>query len=152
MRTPDAGVIEQVGHPVLKLVHHCSSNDETKLHFVGPLRSAFRSSATFLVQLTAKQGDTVTPGTKVAILAKGKGGGAPAQKQAPKPEAPAKKQEASSPPKPKPLAAEAPPPPRPRPAESAAPGPSRASISEPQLPPKDRERRVSVVFFSSRRS
>lgn len=93
-------------------------------------------------QFIAEEGDTVTPGTKVAVISKsapadthvapsdekvGKDTTSPAKKekfdkQMPKVEAPIKE---------KPKTPSLPPP--------------KASPSEPQLPPKERERRVSLM-------
>ncbi|KAK1282390.1 hypothetical protein QJS10_CPB22g00569 [Acorus calamus] len=96
----------------------------------------------------ANEGDTVTPGTKVAIITKGSEGVthvAPSEEKSDKsthqPSLPAKKSdvqkekvEAITSEKPK-----APPPPTPKP-----------MVSEPQLPPKDRERRVPMTRLRKR--
>ncbi|XP_022880764.1 dihydrolipoyllysine-residue succinyltransferase component of 2-oxoglutarate dehydrogenase complex 1, mitochondrial-like [Olea europaea var. sylvestris] len=97
-------------------------------------------------EFVAKEGDTVEPGTKIAVISKSAEGVthvAPSdekssEKAAPLPSPPAeeKKQE----PKPKVETA----PVTEKPKETSPPKPS---ATEPQLPPKDRERRVSIIFL-----
>ncbi|KAF5746079.1 hypothetical protein HS088_TW06G00244 [Tripterygium wilfordii] len=101
----------------------------------------------------AKEGDTVEPGTKVAVISKSGEGAAqatPLEKSAPPP--PAAKESAekkipkaeSSPGKEKDR--------KPSTSQDAvqAPSPSRSTSSEPQLPPKDRERRVPMTRLRKR--
>ena len=83
-----------------------------------------------VLQILAKEGDTVTPGTKVAVVAIGEAGAASAAPPPPK-------EAAAAPP---------PPPPAPKAAPAAAPPPKAAASKSPvevQLPPKGGERRVS---------
>ncbi|GAB4830839.1 hypothetical protein Ancab_004867 [Ancistrocladus abbreviatus] len=102
----------------------------------------------------AKEGDTVEPGTKVAVISKSEGvthvgpsepttnKTAPAKEKAheqkPKEETPPKEKPKSeaSPPKEKPKLTSAPPP--------------KVGPSEPQLPPKERERRVPMTRLRKR--
>lgn len=105
-------------------------------------------SSFFDLKFVAKEGDTVEPGTKIAVISKsGEGANAthvaPSEekntvKEAPKPSAPAEKEK-------KPsvetvVAKEKP--------KTPSPAPSRTSATEPILPPKERERRVSFMTFS----
>ncbi|XP_071736583.1 dihydrolipoyllysine-residue succinyltransferase component of 2-oxoglutarate dehydrogenase complex 1, mitochondrial-like [Rutidosis leptorrhynchoides] len=97
-------------------------------------------------EFIAKEGDTVEPGTKVAIILKSAEGAAAPPKKAP--------EEAVS--QPPPVAEKekrkdetAPVIEKPKPA-SPPPQPSRTSPSEPQLPPKDRERRVPMTRLRKR--
>ncbi|CAI0379718.1 unnamed protein product [Linum tenue] len=93
-------------------------------------------------EFVAKEGDTVEPGTKVAIISKSGEAAhvAPSEKipekAAPKPSE--KKEEVKQTPKPE-VAAE-----KPKKSTAAASTPKQTA-SEPQLPPKDRERRVSCL-------
>ncbi|KAL5573357.1 hypothetical protein UlMin_022954 [Ulmus minor] len=106
-------------------------------------------------KLLAKEGETVEPGMKIAVISKSGEGAPPAdssdkaasepsppkeesvEKQAPKAEtAPAKEVKKESPP---PTKAKAP----------SSPS-SRTTASEPQLPPKDRERRVPMTRLRKR--
>ncbi|KVI09379.1 2-oxoacid dehydrogenase acyltransferase, catalytic domain-containing protein [Cynara cardunculus var. scolymus] len=97
-----------------------------------------------------EEGDTVEPGTKVAIISKSGGEGATthvAPSESPTTAAPA--------PKPAPAAVEKPlPKPDAQPPKDApkasSPPPSKTSASEPQLPPKDRERRVPMTRLRKR--
>ncbi|CAI0436374.1 unnamed protein product [Linum tenue] len=99
-------------------------------------------------EFVAKEGDTVEPGTKVAIISKSGEGVAHVapsekipEKAAPKPTE--KKDEVKQTPKPD-LAAE-------KPKKSTpATSPPRQAASEPQLPPKDRERRVPMTRLRKR--
>ncbi|XP_059439574.1 dihydrolipoyllysine-residue succinyltransferase component of 2-oxoglutarate dehydrogenase complex 1, mitochondrial-like [Corylus avellana] len=109
-----------------------------------------------LQKFIAKEGETVEPGTKIAVISKSGGDVshvAPSEKlpskAASKPSAEKKKadkdkpKEETSPPKPKaetsPPKPKAPSPPRPKP-----------SVTEPQLPPKERERRVPMTRLRKR--
>lgn len=97
-------------------------------------------------QFVAKEGDTVEPGFKIAVISKSSGAATQVkesekkpeetkpEKKEDKPKAPASPKVETSPPKDKPRA---PPPP---------PTSSRPSPREPQLPPKDRERRVHTII------
>ncbi|KAK1379008.1 Dihydrolipoyllysine-residue succinyltransferase [Heracleum sosnowskyi] len=99
-------------------------------------------------EFVAKEGDTVEPGTKVAIISKSSEGSthvAPSEKPPSKSEsapAPAETKvekqipKAETTPKDKPKVTSAPPP--------------RPSASEPQLPPKERERRVPMTRLRKR--
>ncbi|BBM98118.1 2-oxoglutarate dehydrogenase E2 component (dihydrolipoamide succinyltransferase) [Marchantia polymorpha subsp. ruderalis] len=108
------------------------------------VRSPFAGT---IEQIVANVGDTVTPGTKVAIVKEGVSSG---KSTAPK------KQEATPPPPPPPVAAKttpaAPPPPPAKPATPPPPPPraSGAGPSEPQLPPKGGERRVPMTRLRKR--
>lgn len=97
-------------------------------------------------EFVAKEGDTVEPGTKVAIISKSAEGvtthvapsdSEPPTKAAPEP-TPAKVEKPAPTPPPK----EAP--------KVSAPPPPKPSASEPQLPPKDRERRVPMTRLRKR--
>lgn len=98
-----------------------------------------------LLQFVAKEGDTVEPGFKIAVISQSSGAATQVEESEKKPEEtkPEKKEE-----KPKPVA-EAPPspkvetsPPKEKPRAPPPPTSSGQSPREPQLPPKDRERRV----------
>ena len=96
-----------------------------------------------VLQILAKEGDTVTPGTKVAVVAIGEAGAASAAPPPPK-------EAAAAPPPPKAQAAAPPPPPAPKAAPAAAPPPKAAASKSPaevQLPPKGGERRVSPELY-----
>lgn len=98
-------------------------------------------------EFVAKEGDTVEPGTVVAIISKSAEGVTthvapsdsepPTKAAAPEP-APAKV--ATPPPTPPPKAAP----------KVSSPPPPKPSASEPQLPPKDRERRVPMTRLRKR--
>ncbi|XP_076928774.1 dihydrolipoyllysine-residue succinyltransferase component of 2-oxoglutarate dehydrogenase complex 1, mitochondrial-like [Bidens hawaiensis] len=99
-------------------------------------------------EFVAKEGDTVEPGTKVAIISKSAEGAAAA------PSKPATSEAASPPPpaadvaeKPKQKVETAPVIEKPKP---ASPPPPKTSASEPQLPPKERERRVPMTRLRKR--
>lgn len=102
-------------------------------------------------KFVANEGDTVEPGTKIAVISKSAEGAhvAPSEKApskaAPEP-SPAKEEKAVEQ-KPKvetPLPKEKPKAPQP------SPPPRRTSATEPQLPPKDRERRVPMTRLRKR--
>lgn len=103
-------------------------------------------------QLVAKIGDTVEPGTKIAIISKSADDVthvAPSESPTSKP-APAKKEKTDEP---KPKAEEKPKSEVSAPKEKpkATPPPStKPSPSEPQLPPKERERRVPMTRLRKR--
>ncbi|KAI3948878.1 hypothetical protein MKX01_022292 [Papaver californicum] len=101
-------------------------------------------------KFVAKEGDTVEPGTKIAVISRsGEGANvthvAPSEekstvKETPKPSAPAEKEK-------KPsvetvVAREKP--------KTPSPAPSRTSATEPILPPKERERRVPMTRLRKR--
>ncbi|MFS8025706.1 putative dihydrolipoyllysine-residue succinyltransferase [Helianthus anomalus] len=99
-------------------------------------------------EFVAKEGDTVEPGTKVAIISKSGEGVTThvAPSEPPTQDAAAKAEKPSSPPPP-------PPPPQPetQPPKAAPKQPSsKPSATEPQLPPKDRERRVPMTRLRKR--
>jgi len=94
-------------------------------------------------QFIASEGDTVTPGTKIAIISKSAQPAethvAPSEESTPKEPSPPKVEE-----KPKVETA-----PKVEPPKTQAPkptAPSKTSPSEPQLPPKERERRVRPIL------
>jgi 2-oxoglutarate dehydrogenase E2 component (dihydrolipoamide succinyltransferase) len=89
-------------------------------------------------QLTASEGDTVTPGTKIAVISKSD---APASDThvAPSEEKSEKESTPKAPVEEKPVKVE---PPKVEKPKSVAAPPPKTSPTEPQLPPKDRERRV----------
>lgn len=101
--------------------------------------------AGIIQKFVAKEGDTVEPGTKVAVISKSGEGVthvAPSEKapeQAASPAAPAEKVE-----KPK---VETPTSVKPK---APSPPPPKRSATEPQLPPKDRERRVPMTRLRKR--
>ncbi|RAL37767.1 hypothetical protein DM860_000461 [Cuscuta australis] len=97
-------------------------------------------------EFVAKEGDTVEPGTKVAIISKSAEGVnhvAPSEKLSGKdalpPSSSIDKQKEKSKPKAEPLPVK----------ETKAP-PPKISATEPQLPPKDRERRVPMTRLRKR--
>ncbi|KAL9255104.1 hypothetical protein AKJ16_DCAP00428 [Drosera capensis] len=105
-------------------------------------------------EFLAKEGDTVEPGFKIAIISKSDGvahvgpseptsKAAPAKKEKAEEEKP--KEEATT--KEKPKAEASPPKEKPK---APSPPPPRPSASEPQLPPKDRERRVPMTRLRKR--
>ncbi|XP_076908905.1 dihydrolipoyllysine-residue succinyltransferase component of 2-oxoglutarate dehydrogenase complex 1, mitochondrial-like [Bidens hawaiensis] len=101
--------------------------------------------AGIIQEFVAKEGDTVEPGTKVAIISKSAEGAAAPSKSAskevaPQPPAPAEKVE--------PKAETAHVTEKPKPA--SPPPPPKTSAAEPQLPPKDRERRVPMTRLRKR--
>lgn len=98
------------------------------------------------LQFVAKEGDTVTPGTKVAVISKS----ATSDKHvAPSEEKSSQETHKTSPPEKKQKADEEKPkveaPIKEKP--KTAPVLPKASASEPQLPPKERERRVSFILM-----
>ncbi|KAI7758236.1 hypothetical protein M8C21_018758 [Ambrosia artemisiifolia] len=99
-------------------------------------------------EFVAKEGDTVEPGTKVAIISKSGEGVTThvAPSEPPTQEAAAKVEKPSSPPPPP-----TPPQPEVQPPKAAPKQPSpKPSATEPQLPPKDRERRVPMTRLRKR--
>ncbi|GJW86863.1 dihydrolipoyllysine-residue succinyltransferase component of 2-oxoglutarate dehydrogenase complex 2, mitochondrial-like protein [Tanacetum coccineum] len=100
--------------------------------------------AGIIQEFVAKEGDTVEPGTKIAIISKSAEGAAAPPKKA-------SEEAVSQPPPPAAEKVEEKPAPvveKPKP--SSPPPPSRTSASEPQLPPKDRERRVPMTRLRKR--
>ncbi|CAH2038210.1 unnamed protein product [Thlaspi arvense] len=100
-------------------------------------------------KILAKEGDTVEPGFKIAVISQSSGATTQAKESEKKPEEikPEKKEE-----KPKPVA-EGPPPSPPKDKSRAPPPPppvSGPSPREPQLPPKDRERRIPMTRLRKR--
>ncbi|KAI3498926.1 hypothetical protein L1887_34713 [Cichorium endivia] len=98
-------------------------------------------------EFVAKEGDTVEPGTKVAIISKSGEGvtthvapSEPPTQAAAAPEAAPAKVETPPPT----------PPPKPAAPKVSSPPPPKPSASEPQLPPKDRERRVPMTRLRKR--
>lgn len=107
--------------------------------------------AGIIQQLLAKVGDTVEPGTKIAIISKSADDVAHvAPSEPPKPSAKKEKTEEQKP------KAEAPSQEKPKapspPPSKAPPSPptTKTSPSEPQLPPKERERRVPMTRLRKR--
>ncbi|KAL0797693.1 hypothetical protein Bca101_052867 [Brassica carinata] len=105
-------------------------------------------------KIVAKEGDTVEPGFKIAVISKSSEAATKVEDSEKKPEEtkPEKKEE-----KPKPVAEAPPPSPKvetsPPKEKSRSPPPppaSGASPREPQLPPKDRERRVPMTRLRKR--
>ncbi|XP_058103020.1 dihydrolipoyllysine-residue succinyltransferase component of 2-oxoglutarate dehydrogenase complex 1, mitochondrial-like isoform X2 [Magnolia sinica] len=94
-------------------------------------------------KLVAREGDTVVPGTKVAIISKSGSG----TTQAPSEKKPEKDVPPPSPPMekaaPKVEASKEKP-------KAPSPPPPKASATEPQLPPKERERRVPMTRLRKR--
>ncbi|KAM3311174.1 hypothetical protein ACQJBY_031693 [Aegilops geniculata] len=91
----------------------------------------------------ASEGDTVTPGTKVAVISKS---AAPSEAHVAPSEETSQKETPPPPPSEKPKVEAKPPK-----VESVKPQASKlASPSEPQLPPKERERRVSMPRLRKR--
>eukprot|EP00897_Mesotaenium_endlicherianum_P009964 jgi/Mesen1/8997/ME000056S08407 len=112
------------------------------------------SEAGVLEKYEVKEGDTVTPGVTVATVTKGAAASASSAASAEKP-APPSKQKPAPEEKPvkkeAPAASPAPPSPPPPPAASKpAASPQAAKAAEPQLVPKDRERRVSMTRLRKR--
>ena len=101
-------------------------------------------------QLLAKVGDTVEPGTKIAIISKSADDVAhvaPSEQPSSKPSVKKEKTEEE---KPKAEAApqEKPKTPSPPPSKApTSPPTTKTSPSEPQLPPKERERRVNITLL-----
>ncbi|XP_019194623.1 PREDICTED: dihydrolipoyllysine-residue succinyltransferase component of 2-oxoglutarate dehydrogenase complex 2, mitochondrial-like isoform X4 [Ipomoea nil] len=101
--------------------------------------------AGIIQEFVAKEGDTVEPGTKVAVISKsGEGVNhvAPSEKAAPQPSDPVEQKE-------KPKTKVEAPPVKEKPKE-ASPPPPKTSATEPQLPPKERERRVPMTRLRKR--
>lgn len=93
------------------------------------------------MQFLVKEGDTVEPGNKVAIISTSADAVSHVEpsektpeKPAPKPSPPAEKPKVEST-----KVAE-------KPKAASPPPPPKQSAKEPQLPPKDRERRVCKLF------
>uniref|UniRef100_A0A1D1YRN2 dihydrolipoyllysine-residue succinyltransferase n=1 Tax=Anthurium amnicola TaxID=1678845 RepID=A0A1D1YRN2_9ARAE len=103
-------------------------------------------------KFVVKEGETVTPGTKVAVISKSDAGVTHV--------APSEEKSAKVPPKPSSAEAESDrkqkttpeaPPVKEKPKAPSPPSPPhRASASEPQLPPKERERRVPMTRLRKR--
>jgi 2-oxoglutarate dehydrogenase E2 component (dihydrolipoamide succinyltransferase) len=107
-------------------------------------------------KFVAKEGDTVEPGTKIAVISKSAEGVAhvaPSEdvssKAASKPSAGKKKADKEKPTEetslPKPKTETSPPKPK-----APSPPPPKPSATEPQLPPKERERRVPMTRLRKR--
>ncbi|XP_071730225.1 dihydrolipoyllysine-residue succinyltransferase component of 2-oxoglutarate dehydrogenase complex 2, mitochondrial-like isoform X2 [Rutidosis leptorrhynchoides] len=103
--------------------------------------------AGIIQEFIAKEGDTVEPGTKVAIISKSAEGAAAPPKKAPE-EAVSQSAPVADKVEEKPKVETAPVIEKPKPA--SPPPQSRTSASEPQLPPKDRERRVPMTRLRKR--
>ncbi|KAI8557563.1 hypothetical protein RHMOL_Rhmol04G0020300 [Rhododendron molle] len=105
-------------------------------------------------KFVAKEGDTVEPGTKIAVISKSGEGVAyvaPSEKTSDKaasqPPPPADKSDEG---KPKPKVESASALEKPKKATSPPPPPPKRSATEPQLPPKERERRVPMTRLRKR--
>ncbi|XP_031406128.1 dihydrolipoyllysine-residue succinyltransferase component of 2-oxoglutarate dehydrogenase complex 2, mitochondrial isoform X2 [Punica granatum] len=106
-------------------------------------------AAGVIQKFVAKEGETVEPGTKIAVISKSGEGVPPpekvAEKAAPEPSPPAEEKQIpkaeSAPAVEKPKTPSPPPPP---------PPPPKRSATEPQLPPKDRERRIPMTRLRKR--
>ncbi|RWR74461.1 dihydrolipoyllysine-residue succinyltransferase component of 2-oxoglutarate dehydrogenase complex 1, mitochondrial-like protein [Cinnamomum micranthum f. kanehirae] len=104
--------------------------------------------AGIIQKFVAKEGDTVVPGTKVAVIAKSDSSAAVAQpekkseKDAPQPTAAEKKTVDKEIPKAVPARKDKP--------KEPAPSPPKVTATEPQLPPKERERRVPMTRLRKR--
>ncbi|OMP04377.1 Biotin/lipoyl attachment [Corchorus olitorius] len=96
-----------------------------------------------LQEYVAKEGDTVEPGTKIAVISKSAEGAAPA--------APAEKKSEKAASKPSPAETvakvEAAPAAKPK---ASSPPPPKQTATEPVLPPKERERRVPMTRLRKR--
>ncbi|XP_077225897.1 dihydrolipoyllysine-residue succinyltransferase component of 2-oxoglutarate dehydrogenase complex 1, mitochondrial-like [Tasmannia lanceolata] len=104
--------------------------------------------AGIIEKFVAKEGDTVTPGTKVAVISKSDASTtlAPSEekpKDVPKSSPPTEKEVAEK----KAPKAEAPIKEKPK---APSPAPPKSQVTEPQLPPKDRERRVPMTRLRKR--
>lgn len=123
--SPASGVIKEVMY-LCRLLFLWLFSCVCILHYFFPL-----------TQFLVKEGDTVEPGNKVAIISMSADAHvAPSEnipeKPAPKPSPPAEKPKVEST-----KVAEKP--------KAPSPPPPKQSAKEPQLPPKDRERRVSKL-------
>jgi 2-oxoglutarate dehydrogenase E2 component (dihydrolipoamide succinyltransferase) len=104
-------------------------------------------------EYVAKEGDTVEPGTKIAVISKSGEGAtthvAPSEKTSEKAESkPPPPVEKSEEDKKKPKVESAPVIEKPK--TTSAPPPPKRSATEPQLPPKERERRVPMTRLRKR--
>ncbi|KAJ4828713.1 hypothetical protein Tsubulata_038331 [Turnera subulata] len=101
-------------------------------------------------KLVAKEGDTVEPGTKIAVISKSGEGVQAASSEKAAPPSPSTEKENVEKPSP-PVKEKEKEPSRPQPSVKApSPPSSKSSASEPQLPPKDRERRVPMTRLRKR--
>ncbi|KAI5665464.1 hypothetical protein M9H77_15317 [Catharanthus roseus] len=107
--------------------------------------------AGIIEEFVAKEGDTVEPGTKIAIISKSEGAShvAPSEKPSEKADPPAGEKKAE-PPKAKVESPAETKVEKPKPKVEASPPPPRRSATEPQLPPKERERRVPMTRLRKR--
>ncbi|XP_043688465.1 dihydrolipoyllysine-residue succinyltransferase component of 2-oxoglutarate dehydrogenase complex 2, mitochondrial-like isoform X2 [Telopea speciosissima] len=134
------GDIVQIDEPIAQV-----ETDKVTIDVASP-------EAGVIQKFVAKEGDTVEPGTKIAVISKSGEGVTPAvpsekekpEKEAPQPSHPAEKDSVD---KQKPKAESAP-----VQEKSKAPStpPPKASATEPQLPPKERERRVPMTRLRKR--
>ncbi|KAJ4730055.1 Dihydrolipoamide acetyltransferase component of pyruvate dehydrogenase complex [Melia azedarach] len=102
-------------------------------------------------KLVAKEGETVEPGTKIAVISKSGEGATqatPAEKAAPQPPPAEEKQTPKAEAAPA-VKDKAPSPQQPTTKKPTSP-PSKPMASEPQLPPKDKERRVPMTRLRKR--
>nr|AJI44067.1 dihydrolipoyllysine-residue succinyltransferase [Paeonia suffruticosa] len=110
--------------------------------------------AGIIQRFVAKEGDTVEPGTKIAVISKSGEGTthvAPSEEPAPSPPPPVEKEKQALKAEPAPIKEEKVKAPSPAPIkEEKVKAPSKHVASEPQLPPKDRERRVPMTRLRKR--
>ncbi|XAR56708.1 Dihydrolipoyllysine-residue succinyltransferase [Bertholletia excelsa] len=101
-------------------------------------------------KFVAKEGDTVEPGTKIAVISKSAEGVdhvAPSEKPSEKAASQPPQAEKSEDTKPKPKVESTPVTEKPK---VVSPAPPKRSATEPQLPPKERERRVPMTRLRKR--
>ncbi|XP_072950746.1 dihydrolipoyllysine-residue succinyltransferase component of 2-oxoglutarate dehydrogenase complex 1, mitochondrial-like [Typha angustifolia] len=132
------GDIVQVDEPIAQI-----ETDKVTIDVASP-------ESGIIQKLIAKEGDTVTPGTKVAVISKSVPSDthvAPSeekvQKDSPVPSPPAEKEKIEE----KLVKIETPKQEKPK---AVTPSSSKISPSEPQLPPKERERRVPMPRLRKR--
>ncbi|KAF3443659.1 hypothetical protein FNV43_RR13349 [Rhamnella rubrinervis] len=125
----------QVDEPIAQI-----ETDKVTIDVVSP-------EAGVIQKLLAKEGDTVEPGVKIASISKSGEGVTEAASQPSPPKEEEKSPKAESAPI-KETAKE--PSPQPSKLKAPSPPPPRATASEPQLPPKDRERRVPMTRLRKR--
>ncbi|XP_054786789.1 dihydrolipoyllysine-residue succinyltransferase component of 2-oxoglutarate dehydrogenase complex 1, mitochondrial-like [Prosopis cineraria] len=107
--------------------------------------------AGIIQKLVAREGDVVKPGDKVAVISKSGEGVAHVAPSAEKPTKATPKPSQEEKPKAAEGSPKAPPPPREKPqAPSVTTQPSQPPVKEPQLPPKEKERRVPMTRLRKR--
>ncbi|KAK3430518.1 hypothetical protein EUGRSUZ_D01602 [Eucalyptus grandis] len=125
----------------------------TVMHFYTQVTIDVASPEAGVIQkFLAKEGETVEPGTKIAVISKSGEGAthvAPSEsagEKAASPPPPAEKVEEKQ----KPKAEAAPAAEKPKAPSPPPPPPPKRSATEPQLPPKDRERRIPMTRLRKR--